>query len=157
MAEQEKKPAIAARRKNHQFGNRAEQSGQKSTYKSKVIGLEEAMFDVGALSDPAKFSKSLKSIKNYIKKTYKMPDEIVKAIQQMKRPMLPYPDKPTKAQCVDDQGDFDKDELVRSLYGLISRCRFCPHCRPPKFGWYFLPKLVFKKKHSLEEREIGCS
>ncbi len=46
MAEQEKKPAIAARRKNHQFGNRARQSGQKSTYKSKVIGLEEDTFDV---------------------------------------------------------------------------------------------------------------
>jgi hypothetical protein len=41
MAEQEKKPAIAAQRKIHRFGNRAGQSGQKSTYKSKVIGLEE--------------------------------------------------------------------------------------------------------------------
>ena len=103
MAEQEKKPEVAARRKNHRFGNRAGQSGQKSTYKSKVIGLEEDTFDVGASSDPAKFSKSLKSIENYIQKTYKMPDDIVKAIQQMKRPTLPYPDKPTKAQCVDNQ------------------------------------------------------
>ncbi len=92
MAEQEKKLAIAGQRKNHRFGNRAGQSGQKSTYKSKVIGLEEDTFDVGASSDPAKFGKSLKSIKNYIQKTYKMPDDIVKAIQQMKRPTLPYPD-----------------------------------------------------------------
>jgi hypothetical protein len=77
MTEQEKKPAIAAaRRKNHRFGNRAGQSGQKSTYKSKVIRLEEDTFDVGASSDPAKFSKSLKSIENYIQKTYKMPDDI---------------------------------------------------------------------------------
>ena len=111
MVEQEKKPAIAAQRKNHQFGNRAGQSEQKSTYKSKVIGLEEDTFDVGASSDPAKFSKSLKSIENYIQKTYKMPDDIVKAIQQMKRPMLPYPDKPTKLQCMDDQGDLDEDEF----------------------------------------------
>ncbi len=43
------------------------------------------------LFDPAKFSKSLKSIENYIQKTYKMPDDIVKAIQQMKRPTLDYP------------------------------------------------------------------
>jgi hypothetical protein len=100
MTEQEKKLTIAARRKNHQFGNRAGQSGQKSTYKSKVIGLEEDTFDVGASSDPAKFSKSLKTINNYIQKTYKMPDDIVKAIQQMKRPTLPYPEKPTKVQCV---------------------------------------------------------
>ncbi len=63
------------------------------------------------MSDPAKFSKSLKSTENYIQKTYKMPDDIVKATQQMKRPMLPYPDKPTKAQCVDDQGDLDEDEF----------------------------------------------
>jgi hypothetical protein len=66
MAEQEKKPTIAGQRKNHRFGNRAGRSGQKSTYKSKVIGLEEDTFDVGASSDPAKISKSLKSIENYI-------------------------------------------------------------------------------------------
>ena len=76
---------MAERRKNHRFGNRAGRSGQKSTYKSKVIRLEEDTFDVGASSDPAKFSKLLKSIKNYIQKTYKMPDDIVKAIQHMKR------------------------------------------------------------------------
>jgi hypothetical protein len=111
MADQEKKLAIAARRKSHRFGNRAGQSGQKSTYKSKVIKLEEDTFDVGASSDPAKFSKSLKSIKNYIQKTCKMPDDIVRAIQQMKRPSLPYPDKPKKALCVDDQGDLDEDEF----------------------------------------------
>ncbi len=59
--EQEKKLEVAARRKNHRFGNRAGQSGQKSTtYKSKVIGLEEDTFDVGASSDPAKFSKPIK-------------------------------------------------------------------------------------------------
>ena len=69
MAEQEKKPTIAARRKNHRFGARAGQSGQKSTYKSKVNGLEEDTFDVGASGDPAKFSKSPKSIKDYIQKT----------------------------------------------------------------------------------------
>ncbi len=45
-----------------------------------------------------------------------MPDDIVKAIQQMKRPMLPYPDKPTKAQCVDDQGDFDEDEFEMAKF-----------------------------------------
>jgi hypothetical protein len=30
------------------------------TYKSKVAGLEDNIFDVGAASDPAKFSKLLK-------------------------------------------------------------------------------------------------
>jgi hypothetical protein len=32
------------------------------------------------------------------------------------------------------------------------------HPLPPStIGWYFLPKPVFKKTHSLEEREIACS
>jgi hypothetical protein len=84
MAEQEKKPATAVQKKNFQIGNRAGQSGPKSTYKSNVIGLEAKTFNVGASSDPAKFSKLLKSIENYIKKTYKMTEDIVTAIQQMK-------------------------------------------------------------------------
>ena len=110
MAEQEKKPAVAARKKNYRFGNRTGQSGSKSTYKSKVVGLEEDTFDVGASSNPAKFSKLLKSIENYIQKTYKMPGDIVKAIQQMRRPTLSYPNTPDKTKCVDAAGQFDEDE-----------------------------------------------
>jgi hypothetical protein len=111
MAEQEKKPAIAAHnRRSYQFRNRAGQAGVKSTFKSKVTKLEEDTFDVGASSDPAKFSKSLKAIKTYKQKTYKMTDDIVKAIQQMKRHTLAFPAKPTKATCVDEMNVFDKDE-----------------------------------------------
>jgi hypothetical protein len=67
------------------------------------------MFDVGVSRDPARFSKSLKSIENFIQKTYKVPDDIVKAIQQMKQPTLQYPNKPTKDKYVDDQRFFDRD------------------------------------------------
>jgi hypothetical protein len=49
-------------------------------YKSAVVGLKNDTFDVGAWSDPAKFSKLLRNIKNYIQKTYKEPDNIVKSI-----------------------------------------------------------------------------
>ncbi len=45
-----------------------------------------------------------------------MPDDKVKAIQQMKRTMLPYPDKPTKAQCMDEQGDLDEDEFEMTKF-----------------------------------------
>ena len=38
-------------------------------------GLENDTFDVGASIDPAKFSKSLKDIENYIQKIYKDPDD----------------------------------------------------------------------------------
>jgi len=32
-----------------------------------------------------------------------------------------------------------------------------PPMPPSKIGWHFLPQLVFKITHSLEEREIACS
>ncbi len=53
----------------------------KLDYKSAVVGLENDTFDVGEWSDPAKFSKSLRNIVNYIQKMYKEPDDIVKTIQ----------------------------------------------------------------------------
>ena len=36
-------------------------------------------------------------------------DNIVKAIQQLKRPTLAYPKQPTRAQYTDPNGDFDED------------------------------------------------
>jgi hypothetical protein len=69
MAEQEKKPGEGDGKKRSSTGEfaKGEMVG-RSTYKSKVQGLENNTFDVGALSDPAKFSKLLKNIKNYIQK-----------------------------------------------------------------------------------------
>jgi hypothetical protein len=109
MSEQQetKKPAAAGRKNRYRFGLRNQ--GTKSSYKSKVVGLEDDIFDVGALSDPAKYSKSLKSIENYIQKTYKKPDDIAKAIQQLKRPALDYPKQPKKSECLDENGDPDDD------------------------------------------------
>ena len=111
MAEQETKMVRAAGKKGrYRFNNRGNQT-TKTNYKSKVTGLEDEVFDVGASSNPAKFSKSLKSIENYIQKNYKTCDDIVKAIQQLKRPSLAYPKQPTKAQYTDANGDFDDDRL----------------------------------------------
>jgi hypothetical protein len=116
MAEQEKKPAVAARKNNYRFGNKTGQSASNPTYMSKVVGLEEDTFDVGASSYPAKFSKLLKSIENYIQKTYKLPNDIMKAIQQMKHPTLSYPNKPDKTKCVDAAGQFDEDEYKMAKF-----------------------------------------
>jgi hypothetical protein len=55
----------------------------RGNYKSKVEGLQYGTFHVGALSNPAKFSKSIKNIETYIQRTYNSPDDIVKALQQM--------------------------------------------------------------------------
>ncbi len=92
MAEQEKKPGEGDGRKKKFYGQFAKGGTVgRSSYKSKVQGLENDTFDVGASSNPAKFSMSLKYIKNYIQKTYKDPDDMVKTIQQMKRVSLSYP------------------------------------------------------------------
>jgi hypothetical protein len=76
-----------------------------------VQELENNSFNVGASSNPAKFCKLLKNIKNYIQKTYKDPDDMVKTIQQMKRVSLSYPEKPKKTDkdCCNSNGDPDPD------------------------------------------------
>jgi hypothetical protein len=117
MAEPEKKLAKAARkRKSYRFGNRARQAGVKSTFKSKVTELEEDTFNVGASSDPARFSKSLKAPERYIQKTYKMSNNIIKSIQQMKHLTLAFPAKPTKATCVDENNLFNEDEYEMAKF-----------------------------------------
>ena len=138
MTEQEKKPGAAAGRKknNYRFGQRS--SLPKSNYKSKIAGLEDDTFDVGASSDPAKFSKSLKSIETYVQRTYKMPDDIVKAIQQMERPTLISP-KPLKSECTDNHGVFDEDE-----YDLA------------KFAWKENYKAAMKRKEKYDENESNA-
>jgi hypothetical protein len=117
MAEPEKKWATSVcNRKSYWFGNRARQAGAKSTFKRKVTKLEEDTFNVGASSDPARFSKSLKATKKYIQKTYKMLNIIVKSIQQMKCLTLAFPAKPTKATCVDENNLFNEDEYEMAKF-----------------------------------------
>jgi hypothetical protein len=108
MTEQETKARAAGKKNRYQFNNRGNQT-TKTSYKSKVAELEDKVFDVGASSDPAKFSKSLKSIENYIQKNYKTCNDIVKVIQQLKHPTLAYPKQPTRVQYTDANGDFDED------------------------------------------------
>ena len=63
MAEQEKPGGADGKKKKFYNGRFARgATASRSTYKSKVQGLKNDTFDVGASSDPAKFSKSLKII-----------------------------------------------------------------------------------------------
>jgi hypothetical protein len=41
---------------------------------------------------------------------YKMPEDIVKAIQKMKRPTFDPPEKPDKSKCVDSAGNYGANE-----------------------------------------------
>jgi len=93
MAEQKKKPGgtDGKMKKFHRGGLARGAMTGRSTYKSKVQGLENNTFDVGASRNPAKFSKSLKNTENYIQKTYKYPDDLVKTIQKMKKASLSFP------------------------------------------------------------------
>ncbi len=59
-----------------------------------------------------------KNIKNYIQKTYKDPEDMVKTIQQMKRVILNYPKKPKKtdAACCNANGDPDPDMFKMAVF-----------------------------------------
>jgi hypothetical protein len=84
MAEQEqKKPATTGRLKWRGNGYGRENQVSRGNYKSRVEGLEDGTSNVGALSNPAKFSKLLTNIDTYIQRTYRCPDNIVKALQQI--------------------------------------------------------------------------
>ena len=117
MTEQEQKEAGNPKKQGRYRGNRHSRGGQAGArYKSKVDGLEDDTFDVGASSDPAKFSKSLKNIETYIQKTYKSPDDIVKTLQKLARPTLNYPEKPKKADYKDENGDEDPDAFEMAVF-----------------------------------------
>ena len=94
---------------------------RKTSYKSKLVGLEleNDTFDVGASSDPAKFSKPFKNIENFICWiTYKSPNDMGKAIQQMMRATLNYLTKPNKgdAQCLDEEGNPDPNAFEMVVF-----------------------------------------
>jgi hypothetical protein len=93
-------------------------AARRTTYKSKVAGLEDDTFDVGAASDPTKFSKLLKNIENYIQKTYRSPDDMVKTLQNMKKVTLSYPTNPKKQdpQCCDKDGNSDEDMFEMAIF-----------------------------------------
>ena len=109
MAEQENKPGGADGKKKKIYGGQFTKGATtgRSTYKSKVQGLENNTFNVEASSNPVKFCKLLKNIKNYIQKTYKDPDDMVKTIQKMKKVIHSYPErlKKTDKDCCDSKGD----------------------------------------------------
>ncbi len=90
----------------------------RTTYKSKVAGLEDDTFNVGAASDPSKFSKLLKNIENYIQKTYRSPDDMVKILQNMKKVTLSYLTKSKKQdlQCCDKDGNPDEDMFEVAVF-----------------------------------------
>jgi hypothetical protein len=68
--------------------------GNSSQYTSNMAEIKNNTFDVGASSNSAKFTKSLKNIETYIQRMCKMPDNMVKAIQKMKEPTFDPPEKP---------------------------------------------------------------
>ena len=119
MAEQEKKPGTADGKKKKFYRQFAKEATLgRGTYKSKVQGLECNTFNVGASSDPTKFSKLLKNIESYIQKTDKDPDNMVKTIQQMKRVNLGYSKRPKKtdAECCDSGRNPDADVFDMAIF-----------------------------------------
>jgi hypothetical protein len=100
---------VAGKKKHYRFSRRNPQP-RYSPYTSNVAEIKDNIFDVGATSNPTKFTKSLKNIETYIQMMNKIPDDIVKGIQKMKRPTFDRPEKPDKSKCMDSVGNYDADE-----------------------------------------------
>ena len=116
MSEQDQtKMAKAGKKNRYRFNNRGNQA-TRTSHKIKIAKLEDEVFDVGAASDSAKFSKSLKSIENYIQMNYKTCEDIVKAIQQLKRRALDYPKQLTRVKYANASGNVDKDEFKMAKF-----------------------------------------
>ncbi len=94
---------------------------------------------MGATSNPAKFTKLLKNIETYIQRTYKMPDDLVKAIQKMKKPTFDPLEKPDKSKCVDSMGNLDADEMYMA-----------------KFTWKEDWKLVKTRQQKYQENKANA-
>jgi hypothetical protein len=71
---------------------------------------------VGASSNPVKISKLLKNIKNFIQKTYKSPDNIVKALQQLAKPKLNYDTNPPKKDYKDKDREYELDAFKIAVF-----------------------------------------
>jgi hypothetical protein len=110
MVEQKRKLATASKKKHYRFNRRPNPQPKSSPYTSNMTEIKDNIYNVGTTSNPAKFTKSLKNIKTYIQRTYKMPDDIVKLIQKMKKPTFNPPEKLDKSKCVDSAGNYDANE-----------------------------------------------
>jgi hypothetical protein len=139
MVEQEKKPAAAGKKKHCRFCGRPNPQPKSSPYTSNVGEIKDNIFDVGTTNNPAKFTKSLKNVETYIQRAYKMPDNIVKAIQKMKKPTFNPPEKLDNRKCVDSAGSYDADE-----YNMA------------KFTWKDDWKLVKTKQQKYQENKANA-
>jgi hypothetical protein len=130
---------VARKKKHYRFGGRPNPQPRTSPYTSNVAEIEDDIFNVGVTSNPAKFTKSLKSIEMYIQRTYKMPDNIVKAIQKTKRPTCNPPENPDKSKCVDSAGNYNANE-----------------CNMAKFTWKEYWKLVKTREQKYQENKANA-
>ena len=134
--QQENKPAGANGKKKKFYRTAKGGVTRKTSYKSQLVGLENDTFEVGASSDPAKFSKLLKNIENFICWiTHKIPNNMVKTIQQKERATLNYLIKPNKgdAHCLVEGGnpDFNAFDMVvfawkedeKSMKSRMNKCK----------------------------------
>ncbi len=104
-----------------------------------MVVNKDDIFNVGTTSNPAKFTESMKNTETYIQMTYKIPDNTVKAIQKIKRPILDPSEKPDKSKCVDSAGSYDADE-----YNMA------------KFTWKEDLKLIKTREQKYQENKANA-
>ena len=63
----------------------------KKEFKGRVTDLDGHVFDSSIRRSVEKFNKVLENIRIYVGRTYKHPDMVIEAINQMKKPVLAEP------------------------------------------------------------------
>ena len=93
------------------FVAKGQDGKQKSSlykpFKSKVEGLEDAVFESGAVKHAAQFTKTLEEIANYMEKKYN--SNVAKMIKVVERPIFEFPVRPVPKTILNLDGTTTQD------------------------------------------------
>ena len=76
---------------------------------SKVEGLEDAVFESGAMKHAAQFTNMLEEITNYVQKKYN--SDVAKMIKDMERPVFEFPVRPLPKTILNSDGTIIQEKV----------------------------------------------
>ena len=79
------------------------------TFKGKVEGLEEAIFESRAVKHAAQFTKTLEEIAKYVQKKYN--SDVAKMMKDVERPKFDFPARPVTKIVVNSDGTTTQEKI----------------------------------------------
>ena len=78
-------------------------------FRSKIDGLEDAVFESGAVKHAAQFTKTLEEIANYVQRKYN--SDVAKMIKDVERPVFEFPPRPLPKTIVNPDGTITTEKV----------------------------------------------